>query len=537
MNLIQSALRAVGLANVPQPSASYLRGLPETAPTALLHLPVRPSLRSADTDVRVAWAHAAARAVEACHNNGWISGVVNTLTSLMVGEQLRPNLRPDFSWAGWDEKQAAEWARLVERRFSIWASSPWECDAGGRRSLGQMQAAVVRSWFGSGDAVAQIPMIDRVGSTWRTKMRLIPPHQLVTSSDPMQRLNSGVYLDGDGAPAGYLLFQPDLYGQHREVRAPARDGFGRPMMVHMFDGEIGAVRGITPFAPILRVLRNYDQLSDATLTAAMIHAIFAATIESDYPTGDVLDALKDEDEQRSDLDATGATRFDEWMGQKIGWHQNVDIDLGRHGKIAHLMSGEHLKLHSSEHPNSTYEAFANFLLREIAACAGATFEDMTGDYRGATYSSIRMGIAKQWPGLLYRRRHVPVPFSQAALDAFIEEEVDTGAVPFPGGIAAFVEHKAEVCRAEWRGPAKPQADEVKAQKAHEGYRKMGVMTDEHICAELGTDYEDVYRQRAFEREQREAFNIHGGITNGGTDSDRMDEIGGADPGAEPGSEE
>lgn len=523
MNLIQSAMRVLGVAPAEQvaPTASYLRGLPE-APRASLNMPFRPSLRSSDQDVRVAWTAAASRAVEATHNNGWIAGVVEQLTALMIGEQLRPNIRPDFAWAGWDTKQAAEWARLAERRFGTWASNPWECDAGGRRTLGQMQTAAVKSWFGTGDALAQIPMIDRVGSQWRTKLRLLPPFQLANRSDPMTRLNSGVYLDAQGAPAGYALFQPDDMGMHRERRYAARDGFGRPRIVHVFDGEIGQVRGITPFAPILRVLRNYDQLSDATLTAAMIHAIFAATIESDYPTGEVLDALRDEDEQTG-ADPDALTRFDEWMGQKIGWHQNVDIDLGRHGKIAHLMSGEHLKLHASEHPNSTYEAFANFLLREVARCAGAMFEDLTGDYRGATYSSVRMAIAKQWPLLLYRRRHIPVPLSQAALEAFIEEEVDSGALPFPGGIDAFVEHRAEVCRAEWRGPAKPQADEVKAQKAHEGYRNMGVMTDEQICADLGTDYEEVYRQRSFERRQREELDIHGGVSNGGTDTDRMDE--------------
>ncbi|WP_176223141.1 phage portal protein [Aurantimonas sp. 22II-16-19i] len=477
-----------------------------------------PVLRDAKDDVRIAWGRAAARTIDAMHNNGWIAGVVEQMVSLMIGDGLRPNLKPDFSWAGWNAKQEGDWGRLAERRFQAWAGDKWACDAGGRYTLAQMQAASVRSWFGTGEGVAELPSIERPGIEWRTKLRLVPSHWLSQKSSPADRLDHGVYHDHHGAPAGYLFEMRGPYGERIEVRKAARDGYGRPMLLHVFDGQPGQVRGITPFAPILRVLRDYDQLSNATLSAAMIHAVFAATIESDAPSAEVLDALTP-DTGPSGTPSNNATAFSTYLGEKAGWYENVDIDVGKGARLAHLFTGEHLKLHASEHPNSTYEPFANFLLREIARCAGGVFEDLTGDYRGATYSSVRMGIAKQWPLLLFRRRHVPVPVSQAALEAFLEEEVDSGALIVPGGIDAFVRHRAAICRAEWRGPAKPQADEVKAAKAHEMYRNMGVLTDEQICSDLGTDWEDVYYQRAFEQQTREELNVHGGITNGGTDID------------------
>ena len=518
---IKSALAALRGADTPAgPQAGYLRGV-EDGPI-VLGIP-QPMLRDARDDVRVAWGRAASRAVDALHNSGWIAGVTEQMVSLMVGEMLRPNLKPDFAWAGWDERQSGDWARLAEKRFLAWAANPWECDAGGRYTLGQMQAAAVRSWFGTGEALAEIPTIVRPGSVWGTKVRLVPSHWLSQRTEVLSRLQHGIYLDAEGAPAGYLFEMRSPVGLRVDVKRAARDQYGRPIVLHAFDGVAGQVRGITPFAPILKVLRDYDQLSNATLTAAMIHAIFAATIESDYPTSEVLDALKAEDEMAAPLDGGETTRFDSFMGQKMGWHKHVDINLGRHGKIAHLLVGEKLKLHASQHPNSAYEPFANFLLREVARCAGAMFEDLTGDYRGATYSSVRMGIAKQWPLLVYRRRHIPVPLSQGALEAWIEEAVDRGVLPMPGGIDGFVQHRSEICRADWRGPPKPQADDIKAQKAHEGYRNMGVMTDEMICADLGVDWEDIYRQRAFERQLREELGVHGGVSNGGSDIDGMDD--------------
>jgi capsid protein len=75
--------------------------------------------------------------------------------------------------------------------------------------------------------------------------------------------------------------------------------------------------------------------------------------------------------------------------------------------------------------------------------------------------------------------------------------------PLPGGFYGFLANRQAASRAEWRGPPKPQADDLKTQKAHEGYKRMGVMSDEMICNDLGVDVEDVYRQRAHEKKLRE----------------------------------
>lgn len=481
------------------PSAGYLRGEPGTG----LYMPsIRPVLRDRSEDVRAGWIAANSRANDAQMNSGWIAGVVEQVVALMIGTGLRLNHKPDGSVLGWDEDQTASWARLVERRWEIWASQPYECDAAGRYTMAQMEAAAVRQWIGTGEVVASIHEIARPGAETATKVRLIPSHWLSQNSDHLNRLDHGVYTDANGLPVGYLFDVPDPLYYRREVRMPARDAYARPRIVHVFDGAAGQVRGITPLAPALKIVRQFDQLADATLTAAMIHAIFAATIESDYPTAEVMTALQDEDEVAG-VDGSGLSgAFDAFMRQKVGWHQNVNIDLGRHGKIAHLLMGEKLKLQGSEHPNSTYEAFANFLLREIASCLGVMPSDLTGDYRGDTYSSVRMGIAKKWPLMEYRRRHIPGRLAQAVFEAWLEEEIDAGRIPLDGGVERFVTIRTSLVRADWRGPPKPQADDVKAAKAHETWYRLGVMSQEMICNDLGVDHEDVHEQLAREQASR-----------------------------------
>lgn len=514
--LRQRVAQAIAPVSNNVPSAGYMRGLPGGM-NSVMALPM-PVLRDSKDDVRQAWGKAAARAVDAMHNNGWIAGTTEAMIALIIGDGLRPNFVPDMSAFNWTEKQTKDWARRAERLFEADAINPHHVDAGGRYTFSQLQASAMRQWFATGEIVGQIPFIKRPGSSTGTKLRLIQSHWLSQRSEP-PKIDNGVYVDHHGAPVGYLFDMRDMNGVRREVSKPAFDNWGRTICFHVFDGQPGQVRGITPWAPVLRVLRDYDQLSNATLTAAMIHAIFAATIESDYPSGEVLDALTDGDEQGS----SETSSFMSFMEQKVGWSKNVDIDLNRHGKIAQLMVGEKLNLHSSEHPNSAYEPFANFLLREVARCAGALFEDVTGDYRGVTQASMKAAISKQWPQVLYRRKNLAVPPSQRYAEAWIEEKVSDGILEIPGGIDAFLANKAAICRIKWRGPAKPVPDELKAAKTHELYRNMGVMSDEMICNDLGEDNEDVYDARASEKRGRAERGIHGGISNGGSDIDLLDE--------------
>ncbi len=478
--------------------AGYLRGEPGISQFVPKGLGT-PALRDRADDVRNAYLPANARANEAALNSGWIAGVIEQIVTLMIGSGLRLNAKPDLSFLGWDQKQSADWARYVEMRWEIWASQAYEVDIAGRYTMAQMEAAAIRQWFATGEIVGRIAEIPRNGAQTVTKVQLIPSHWLSQKTSPDNRLFQGVYQDGSGLPLSYLFeIKKDVLGSKQEVTYPARDRFGRPKIIHIFDGAVGQVRGITPLAPALKILRQYDQLADATLTAAMINAVFAATIESDYPTSEVMQALQDEAEQRD----SQASAMDELLAQKMDWYKNVDIDLGRNGKITHLLAGEKLNFHANEHPNSTYEAFANFLLREIAACLGVMPSDLTGDFRGDTYSSVRMGIAKKWPLIEYRRRHIAGRFAQTVYEAWLEEEIDSDRIHLPGGIDTFVKYRTSLVRGDWRGPARPQADDLKAAKAYQTLMQLGVVSQEMVCNDLGVDHEDVHEQLARERVSR-----------------------------------
>lgn len=461
----------------------------------------RPGLRDANTDVQAAFTLAAARATDLIQNSGWIDGGVQKAVRAIMGAGLRLNAMPDPVALGVTPAAAAVLARDFERRWDAYARDAAMCDAAGRQTLAQMMSAALRQWFGSGEIVATLPYISRAGATG-PKVRLIPSHRLMADrTDVAAGVVQGVRLDADGWPTAYWFRLPARTMTDTESVVAARDDVGRAQVVHVFDGLAGQVRGITPLVSSLHVTRAFDELAGATLTAALVQAIFAATIESQAPTADVLTAFQSPGEQ-----GLGGN-IEDYLSARSGWYRGADVDIGRHGKIAHLFVGEKMTLHRSEHPNDTYEAFARMLLREIAAGLGITYEMLTGDYTGATYSSVRMSTAEAWLTTLYRRDNIAAAFLNPIYSNFLEDEIEAGRLAIPGGLDRYIGARSAIARCSWRGPAKPQADDAKAAAAHTAWYKLGAITLEQICADLGQDWEDVAEQLAREKAKREELGI------------------------------
>lgn len=473
----------------------------------------RPALREISDDVASALDLAAARATDLVQNSGWISGMFDQAVANTVGTGLRLRCMSENELFGMEEKEAQAWRKIVEQRFALWANNPVECDIEGRRTFAQMQDAAFRSWLATGEIVSEIAFRRRFGSRYGTKVRLMSPHRLVSVTDASRRIHSGVQMDGDGFPIAYMTRRTDPKLGHVDHLVSARDAYGRPNVVHVFMGMPGQVRGITPLVPALKVAKQFDQLADATLMGSLIQTVFAAAVTSDSPTDEIISGLLSASEQAK-LAATGISPFEAWFEAQSGWYDGNSIDVGMGGRIAQLFPGQKMEFLSPEHPASAYKDFSMHLLRELARCLGLTYESATGDYAGATYSSVRMAVNEVFPITLARRKFIVAPWCQPVYEAWLEEEIEIGSIPFPGGIEAFLFRRSAASRATWPGAPKPQADDLKTAKAHQVYREMGVITDEAIANDLGLDIEDVYAQRSREKALREQYSLADPIVEG-----------------------
>lgn len=484
-----------------QPSSSYMRG-----GRGVTFSGWRPALRDAQDDISDAWEDAAARVTDLLHNSGWLSGAVDQAVANTVGQGLRLKAMPENSTFGMTDAQAADWAKLVERRFELWARNAQECDIEGQRTFAQMQAAAFRSWLATGEILAELPWRQRPWNRYGTKVRLLPPHRLSRKNETMSLLKNGVYTDLDGMPIGYLAIRKDPLMGDVEYRVRARDGLGRPRVIHVFEGVPGTYRGISPMAPALQVARQFDQLADATLMAAIVQTLFAVTITSDEPTEEVLQGLLTPQEQAR-MASAGVSPMEAYLDMVGGFYEGTSLNVGINGRLAHLFPGQELKFHSSNHPSSDYKDFSMHLLRELARCLGLTYESATGDNTGATYSSLQAAATEIYAITVMRRKNIVSPFCQPIYEAWLEEEIERGDVPFPGGVAGFLTNRTAACRAEWRGAPKPHADDLKKAKSHEVWKRLGVMSDAMICNDLGVDVEDVYSQLAAEMAMRRTYGL------------------------------
>jgi lambda family phage portal protein len=354
-----------------------------------------------------------------------------------------------------------------------------------------------------------------------TKINVIPSSRL-TAGGPNKRNVQGIILDGDGVPVAYNIMNRDLAtNRTEEIEVQARDENGRPVVVHVFDGEPTQVRGITPLTAVLNPIRQYDQLANATLMAALVQTIVSGVITSDQPTSDLINALSSSEEiDAGDEEEKEATpgALNQLLKMKGEWYSKTRIDMGQFGKFVHLFPGETLDLKRSEHPNTGYESFTKGLLREVARCFGLTYEQLTGDYIGATYSSVRMATADMWLLNIFRRHYIAARFMQAIYESWLEEEFEMDPGLLPGGLAQFFAQRQMICRADWRGPPMPTADDLKTAKAQSLMRQERWRTPQQLCAEYGNDWLD--NQEAFEQamqddEERGLPPLPSGVPGGG----------------------
>lgn len=317
----------------PEPTSQYMNG-----GNSSFFLGWNPVLRDTRNDVASAYTAAAARAIDTLHNSGFLAGAVQQAIGAIMGTGLKLASKPDYEGLGWTADASDDFARKVERRWEAWAGNPVECDAGGRWTVPQMTEAMVRSYFAYGEGLALLPAVSRAESVSRLKVALLPPHRLVQQTNGAD-VFQGVRMGDWGFPVTYMI---DMSGQAGQIGMPtpimARDGAGRPQVIHAFNGQPGQVRGISPLAPALKVVRQFDQLADATLQAALIQALFAATIQSSEPTKEVMLALQDEAEQGQTRG--GAPQMSGFLGAKADWYANTTFDFGRAGRVTHLFPGQ-----------------------------------------------------------------------------------------------------------------------------------------------------------------------------------------------------
>jgi lambda family phage portal protein len=304
--------------------------------------------------------------------------------------------------AGWSfkAKQSRRNGRQGERVTEVmraWMADPKQCDYNGLLSFDGLMAQAVRCWKESGEVLI------RMRTPSEAKMRglkLVVPLQLqVLEGDWIDETHDTPGVTGNGWTKRGIVYDDDgqresfwLYNYHPgesavQATSIVSNTVPADQIIHLFTPERpGMTRGVSCLAPVMIRLRDLGDLLDARLMKEKVAACLAAAVV--------------------DLDGTSDQKST--IGDRI-----------EPGGIVRLGPGQDIRTINPPAAGEIDRVIKTYLL-EIAAGIGITYEELTGDYSGGSFTQGRMG----WIGFQRRLQSdtwqilAPMAFDRVAEWAF-----------------------------------------------------------------------------------------------------------------------
>lgn len=372
----------------------------------------------------------------------------------------------------------------MQALWEVWIK---RCDADGLDNLYALQALVARESFVSGESLTRRRFRTRQQSKGVVPLRLqvISARQLDEGySDPLNNLLQGIQFNGVGERAFYHI-TPTAAGSGfaslNRIRVPAAD------VAHVFERlEAGQVRGVPELSAILVRLYELDEMQDAILSRAKVSALFGGFISRKPGKGPPLPS-------ESNSVASGEGDLGEAVGET---EDGEPIEAIRAGGLHYLDDDEAIDFPDLPDIGANHVVWLKTELRASAKAVGLTYEQLTGDLEGVSFSAIRAGLLDfrrrierlQWNLMIARWcEQVAMWFAEAAVMSGMADLADFWDNPYP--------HLPT-----WIPPKFEEVDRLKAAMADHLEMRDGTDTRQNKVAQRGYDLDEVDAQLAREQQ-------------------------------------
>lgn len=370
----------------------------------------------------------------------------------------------------------------LEQAWSEWCCGE-RCHTGGTLHFADLERALMGQVFEAGEIFVRKHARAFGDSAVPFALELIEPERLVEEfAQPVPQapaagalVKMGIEVDAFGRPLAYWIrnrHPGDLQFLHGETQKVERVPADQIMHLRLVD-RWPQTRGEPWLHAVARKLNDMDGYSEAEIVAARGAASYVFTVETPEPST----ALANE--------TTAGDGSKEMV---------VEPGMGMR-----LAPGEKWETHAPNRPNTALDPFMRYMLREVAAGTGVSYESLSRDYSQSNYSSSRLALLDDrdlWKMLQqWFIRNFRAPLHREWLQA----AVLAGAVP---GIAlgeyALDRAKFEAARFKPRGWS--WVDPTKEVLAAKEAVKAGFTTRADVIAATGDgrDIEDIDRQRVRE---------------------------------------
>lgn len=374
----------------------------------------------------------------------------------------------------------------LESSWERWCEGT-NCHTGGRLHFADMERMLQGQVFDAGDIFVRIHFSKFGDSDIPLALEVIESERMVDDSySPYAKvalgneLRMGVEVDGFGRPQYYWIRK--RHPAELRFKNYAPDEFERvpaEFIIHLAVIERWPqTRGAPWMHTAIRRLNDMDGYSEAEIIRARAQAVRMGFIETPEDAGEFSDQTED---------------------------GSYEVEMSP-GLITRLNPGEKWQDSSVTAPNPQLDPFMRYMLREMAAGTGVSYESLSRDYSQSNYSSSRLALLDDrdlWKTLqLWFIRN----FRQRVHRLFVRQAALAGALP---GVTAdqyaLDSRKFEAVRFKPRGWT--WIDPTKEVEAANAAVKSGFTTNSEVIAQNGNgrDIEDVIEERKQELEMmREA---------------------------------
>jgi len=435
------------------------------------------SAASADSTIRPSLAKLRDRARDLERNNEYAARALDLIENGVVGER---GFSLQVKGSNLDGRLDIAGNQLIEDRWKDWCKS---CTTDGAMSFRDLCAMVARVRKRDGEFFAQIVK----NSAYSDGMAIHPIEADRIDVDKNElspngrRIRMGVELDDFDRPIAYwvLNYHPGDYDfmmnkpEKKYTRVPAEQ------MIHIFKKKRpGQTRGDSDFAPAIFAMKMLDGYRDAEITAARAAAAKFGVLIS--PGGDGIADSYDGDIPELNYEA---------------------------GTIQSLPQGYDLKMIDPTHPTSAFSDFNKAVLRGIASGLGLSYESLSNDLEGTSYSSIRQGALLERDQFKNEQQFMIEHFVDKVFKIWLRWNMEVGSLAlngFPIGVDKFDKFGRN---AQWRGRGFQWVDPLKEMNAAVVGLQNGILSMQDVANHYGRDVEETFAQIDRDKQVADQYGI------------------------------
>ena len=383
----------------------------------------------------------------------YVARAVNVLTNFTVGTGITVQARVKK-----DGSLDRTVNQSIEDGFSRWEE---KADVSGRLCFGELQELAKRNMVESGEYLFIKRYRKNKSSIIPYSLQAMEPDRLCSytaKTTGQNAIHDGVeYNAATGEPLFYHFSEDGYIG--KSFKVPASD------VIHGFKTlRPGQLRGISIFTPIVLLSRDIDEFLSATLDRAKLSAKWLAFVRTD-----------------------NAIQFQQGRGVKQEEYNRIE-EL-ENAIVEYLRPGESVEFANGTIPGETFDPYIRLILRMISVGCGVSYELVSGDYSGISYSNlrgIRNDLAKDIePHQVDMVRHFCHPVYRDVLDRMVMG----GAVKVP--IGAYMKDPYVFQRAVWMPPGMESVDPLREGKAQVEQIQNLLRSPQETCRARGRDLENV----------------------------------------------